>query len=191
MRIYVSGVVSLALRKVLLLAVFVVVVNGLITPSASAQAKGYLGVVAGMSVPNYEDTTARPAHGLLGGMRLDGELGIGAYYLGSSKVENMSGIDTRFNYSLYGIEGSFHFEGVADGAFLGVRVGTTKLSVGSDINTSPTHFGLVFGFDKFLSDNFSVGVEGSWISVESSSRQSVELKNFTLLDFNAAVKMWF
>lgn len=158
---------------------------------ALAQAKGYVGATAGLSVPNYDDTSSRLAYGVIGGARLDGELGFGAYFLTSSKEEDVSGAKVDFNYSLYGIEGSFHFEGVADGAYIGLRVGTTKLDIGTTFNSSPTHFGLVFGYDKFLNDNFSLGVEGSWMSIESSSDSGVEADGFQALNFNIAAKAWF
>lgn len=169
----------------------VMVSGGIAGQQAFAQAKGYVGGMAGMSVPSYDSTTARTGYGFMGGVRLDGELGVGAYFLGSSKTEDFNGESTPFNYQLYGIEGSFHFEGIADGAFLGIRVGTTKLRVGSNINTSPTHLGPIFGYDRIFDDNFSVGVEGSWISVDSSSQSQKNIKNFNILSFNAVAKMWF
>lgn len=159
--------------------------------SAFAQARGYLGAIGGISVPSYENTSSRVAFGLVGGTRLDGELGIGAYYLNSAKSEDVAGIQTDIDYGLFGIEGSFHFEGVADGAFVGVRVGTTKLKVGPTLNTSPTHYGVVFGYDKFLNESASLGVEGSWISIESSSYSGNELKGFSALNFMVAAKFWF
>lgn len=158
---------------------------------ALAQAKGYVGATAGLSVPNYDDTSSRLAFGVIGGARLDGELGFGAYFLTSSKEEDVSGTKVDFNYALYGIEGSFHFEGVADGAYIGLRVGTTKLDVGTTFNSSPTHFGLVFGYDKFLNDNFSLGVEGSWMSIEESSDSGLKAEGFQALNFNLAAKFWF
>lgn len=158
---------------------------------ATAQAKGYVGATAGLSVPNYEDSSSRLAYGFVGGARLDGELGFGAYYLTSSKEEDVNGLDVDFNYSLFGIEGSFHFEGVADGAFIGLRIGTTKLDIGKVFNSSPTHYGLVFGYDRFLNDNFSLGVEGSWMSVNSSKDNNSEAEGFQALNFNCAAKFWF
>lgn len=181
MRSLISGFVSMG-------ALFFVSGVGM---SASGQAKGYLGAIGGISVPSYENTSSRVAFGLVGGTRLDGELGIGAYYLNSAKSEDVGGLQTDINYGLFGIEGSFHFEGVADGAFVGVRVGTTKLKVGPTFNTSPTHYGVVFGYDKFLNESVSLGVEGSWISIESSSYSGNELKGFSALNFMFAAKVWF
>ncbi len=156
-----------------------------------AQAKGYVGLLGGMSVPSYDGTTSRVDQGLVGGVRLDGELGIGAYVITSAKNENINNSTISFDYELYGIEGSFHFEGVADGAFVGLRVGTTKLNYGKQLKTSPTHYGLIFGYDKMINDWFSFGVEGSWLGVESSTQNLTEVKPFNILGFNATVKCWF
>src|SRR5690606_16315188 len=101
------------------------------SPSVWGQAKGYLGVQAGISVPDYDDTSSRLAYGFVGGARLDGEFGIGAYYLDSSKEEDVAGTEIDFNYQLYGFEGTYHFEGAADGAYVGARIGVSKVKVGN------------------------------------------------------------
>src|SRR5688572_27074402 len=108
----------------------------LFSTSALAQAKGYVGVVGGFSVPDAEDTSGRPIFGAVAGARLDGELGLGGYFLSSSKKETINGNKEDFNYSMFGIEGSFHFEGVADGAYVALRMGIAKIKFG-EANISP------------------------------------------------------
>lgn len=157
---------------------------------AVAQAKGYAGVLVGMSVPDYDDTSARPIFGFLGGARLDGELGIGGFYLTSSKDETINNQETKFNYDLYGLEGSFHFEGVADGAYIAARVGLAKVSTAAK-NYSPMVWGINFGYDYFIKESFSLGAEGGFMSVASEKKGAFELDKFTMLNFLVAAKFWF
>lgn len=162
--------------------------------SAQAQAKAYVGAVLGMSVPNADDTSARPMFGIIGGARLDGELGIGGFYLASSKDETINSVEVPFDYSLYGMEGSFHLEGVAEGAFLFARVGLAKVEskvAANSVNYSPMVWGLGAGYDYFISENFSVGGEGSFLSVLKDGDPDGDLKSFVMLNFLAAAKFWF
>lgn len=166
----------------------------LFSAQALAQAKGYVGAVGGFSVPDAEDTTGRPAFGILAGARLDGELGLGAYFLTSSKKETVDNVKGDFNYSLFGVEGSFHFEGIADGAFVALRMGLAKIKAGQ-ANTSPFTYGLAFGYDYFFNDNMSAGIDAGFMSVQKGSENingvSHEVKAFNMLNFMAALKFWF
>lgn len=165
-----------------------------VSPMANAQAKGYLGGFLGMSIPDYDDTSARPMFGLLGGARLDGEWGLGGFYLSSSQEEDVNGTKFDFNYQIYGFDGTFHLEGVADGAYVGARLGFAKLEVGS-VSVSPMAWGLHFGYDHFFTENFSAGVEAGFMSVEGDSdtvgTTTVTTDGFTLLNFAATGKFWF
>ena len=161
-----------------------------VSTPALAQARGYLGVQGGLSVPDADDTSSRLGYGVVGGARLDGEFGIGAYYLNSSKEESVAGTDVDFNYQLYGFEGTFHFEGVADGGYVGLRVGISKVDVGG-IEFSPTSYGALFGYDYFVKDNWSVGLEGSYMRVEGDDKDGVELDGFSTLQLLASTKVWF
>ncbi len=158
---------------------------------ANAQAKGYAGVLAGFSVPDAENTGGRLAYGLLGGARLDGEWGFGAYFLTSSQKESVAGVKFDFDYSLYGLEGSFHMEGVADGAFVAARVGMAKVDQGTE-NYSPLAWGLAAGYDYFFSENMSGGLEAGFMNVQGKNKTALlELKSFTMLNFLASFKFWF
>jgi hypothetical protein len=164
------------------------------TQSAHAQAKGYVGLLVGLSVPDADDTSARPMYGVMGGARLDGEFGLGAFFLTASKEETIDGTKADFNYSLYGLEGSFHFEGVADGAFVAARVGLAKVKQGfpaGSENFSPLVWGIGFGYDYFLSEKFSLGAEAGFMSVQGESKTPNDLDGFTMLNFLVAAKMWF
>jgi hypothetical protein len=155
-----------------------------------AQARGYLGAQGGISVPDYDDTSSRFAFGFSGGARLDGEFGIGAYYLSSAKEETMDGVDRDFNFQLYGFEGSYHFEGVADGAYLGVRAGISKVKA-SDVDFSPTNYGALFGYDYFVNPMWSIGLEGSYFHVEGDTKDNATLDSFNSLQLLASTKVWF
>ncbi|MGE0763279.1 MAG: outer membrane beta-barrel protein [Bdellovibrionales bacterium] len=157
---------------------------------AEAQAKGYAGLLLGMSVPDADDTSARPMYGVQGGARLDGEFGLGAFYLTSKKEETVNAVKTDYDYNLYGLEGSFHFEGVADGAYIAARIGLAKVDVGT-VNYSPMIWGLLFGYDHFLSEKFSLGIEGGFTSVQGDDNGTNNLDGFTMLNFLVAAKMWF
>lgn len=157
---------------------------------AFAQARGYLGVQAGLSVPDADNTSSRLAFGASGGARLDGEFGIGAYYLSSSKEEENNGNKFDFNYQFYGFEGSFHFEGVADGAYVGIRAGISKVEVGST-EFSPTNYGVLFGYDHFISEVWSAGLEGSYMKVESDTANNIKLDSFNTIQLMASTKVWF
>lgn len=160
---------------------------GGMSPVASAQAKGYVGGLVGMSVPDADDTSSRPIFGLLGGARLDGEFGLGGYYMSSKKDETGG----EFGYKLYGIEGSFHFEGVADGAFVAVRIGVSKVEGGS-VSFSPMNYGLYFGYDHMLTEAASVGIEAGFSKVDKDSKSDgSELESFGILNFAATGKFWF
>lgn len=181
------------MKKLWLLPALVFLFAGSI---ASAQAKGYAGVMAGMSVPDYEDTSARPAFGILGGARLDGEWGFGGFYLMSNKKESVNNVDVDFDYSLYGIEGSFHMEGVADGAYIAARVGLAKVETGvgtAKSNYSPMVWGIHAGYDHFFTENFSAGIEAGFMSVaaENKSPPKADLDSFTMINFLVATKFWF
>ncbi len=157
---------------------------------AKAQAQGYLGVQAGLSVPDANDTTSRPVFGFTAGARLNGEFGLGGYFSSSSKKESLGNTERNFNYHLYGIEGSFHFEGVADGAYVGLRVGISKVKVGT-VEVSPSHYGAIFGYDYFVNPNWSVGVETGYMKIEGASKGSENIDGFGALHFAASTKVWF
>ena len=170
---------------------FALILSSLFSASiASAQAKGYAGVLAGFSVPDAEDTSGRPILGILGGARLDGEWGFGGYYLTSSNEESAAGVDFDFDYSIYGMEGSFHMEGVADGAFVAARVGMAKVEVAGE-SFSPFAWGLGIGYDYFFNENMSGGLEAGFLNVQGKKKGALELDSFTMLNFLAAVKFWF
>ena len=172
-----------------LLSLLVLLVS---TTPTLAQTKGYVGLMAGFSVPNYENTSSRLSYSVVGGARLDSELGFGAYHLTSSKKEDVDGANGDFSYSLFGISGFFQFADMAEGVYIGVRVGTTKLKIGNSSSTfSPAHYGLVFGYDRPLNKYFSLGGEGSWISVNPAESSGVKKEGFHILNFNFAGKFWF
>ncbi len=173
---------------------YILVLLAMCSAPALAQAKGYVGAIGGFSVPDAEDTSGRPIFGAVAGSRLDGELGLGGYFLSSAKKEKVNNVDVDFEYALYGIEGSFHFEGIADGAFVALRMGLAKIKVG-DANMSPFSYGLGFGYDHFINEAFSVGIDAGFMSVQKSSDSvngvSVDQKAFNMLNFMVAAKFWF
>jgi len=166
--------------------------------AASGEAAGWVGVQGGISVPNYESTTSRTMMGITGGAKIGTELGVGAYYLTSSKDESVAGVTTPFGYDLYGVMGGYFFEGEAKGVHLGVMLGmskvTSKINTNS-VSTSPMHWGLVAGYDHMLGDYFSLGGSLNYISIANSTASTTsgtwQQNSFSTLNFLGSAKFWF
>jgi hypothetical protein len=152
--------------------------------AASAEHKGWVGALGGLSVPNQDNTTSRLMYGITGGAKLGSEYGLGAYFLTASKDEGTP-VGT-FTYDMYGVEFGYHFEGEAEGAFFGARVGTSKVKAGS-VSGSPTNYGAFGGYNHFLSDAFSIGGEVDFFSLSSANG----IDGFTMLNFLGSAKFWF
>jgi hypothetical protein len=175
-------------------AVLLTILLSFQTASAAEDYAGNIGAQFGLSVPDLSGSTARTIVGLQGTAKLGSEWGLGAYYLTSSKNETISSVATDFNYQLYGVKGTYHFEGDARGAYFGALVGISKVHIGQ-VDTSPTNFGVLAGYDKMLGSVVSLGGELSYINVGSSSATynnvNVSVNSFNTLNFLAAVKFWF
>ncbi len=166
--------------------------------SAQAQSQAYVGGLAGLSVPRAEDSSSRPIYGLLAGARLEREWGLGAFFLSSQKNESVEGVDRKFSFDLYGFEGSFHFDNVADGAVVGLRLGFAEVSrelAAGTLKLTPVVFGAFFGYDHFISSFFSVGGEGSLMVITSEKGSlagvSLEESRWAMLNFSLVGKFWF
>lgn len=158
--------------------------------SYAANGKIYAGGLLGISVPDHDDTSARPLYGILGGARIGGEFAFGAYYLVANKSETISGVKTDFNYSLYGLQGAYYFEAIDENAFIAARVGISKVEKG-DKTYSPFHWGLVAGYDYFVNEKFSFGPEVGFLFVHGEDTTGAQLEGFSMLNFAATAKFWF
>lgn len=163
--------------------------------AAGIDSAGYVGGTFGLNIPDYEDTSARAAFGIVGGAKLGTELGLGGYFLSSNKEETINGARTDFNYSMYGIEGAYHFEGEAAGVYLGLRLGLTNVDTGV-ADFAPYHWALLAGYNHWLMDNFSLGGEASFTSVAKdedtlASGATASLDAFNIIGFMATAKFWF
>ena len=148
--------------------------------------QGWVGGLAGITVPNYDNSSSRMMYGITGGAKLGSEFGLGAYFLTSSKKES----GTDFNYSLYGIQATYHFEGEAAGAFFGARLGISKVKLGIG-EISPTNYGVVGGYDHPIGDNLSIGGEASYMSVASGTNNGNSINSFGMINLLASLKFWF
>lgn len=148
--------------------------------------QGWAGGLVGISVPDADNTSSRLGYGVTAGAKLGSELGLSGYFLYSGKEE--SGVDA--NYSLFGVQGSYHFEGEAAGAFFGARVGISKIKSGL-LETSPTNYGVVGGYDHAMGENLSLGAEVSYMMVGSSDDNGVQIDSFGMINFLASLKFWF
>jgi len=164
---------------------------------ASAQSSAFIGGVAGFSVPDYEDTSARPMFGIVGGAKLSGEWGLGGFYLTASKGESMdpsnSGTktDMDFNYTMYGLQGMYYLEGIADNAYLAARVGMAKVKQ-DDETFSPLAWGLLFGYDFPVREFFTLGLEAGFMAVQGDDKSAGKsIDGMTMINLLGAAKFWF
>lgn len=181
-----------------MMAVAVLVLCGQPSWASPDDKRGFAGGLFGISIPDYEDTSARGMFGFTGGAKIGTEFGVAGYYLSSGKEESAEGATFDFDYNLYGVQFSYHFEGEAIGAWFGARLGLSKVTSrvsGVAIEGSPLHIGVAGGYDHFIADNVSLGGEISYLNVadfnETVSGVTVKSKAFNTLNFLGAAKFWF
>jgi hypothetical protein len=127
---------------------------------------------------------------------LGSELAFGAYYFASRKDE--AGTQGKFDLEFYGVEGTFHFEGEAKGAYFGGRLGLSKMAYGlepNQVSASPFHIGVIGGYNYWLAKSLSIGGEIGLYSVTkaeatSLSGTTVAVDRFSVLNFLATIKLW-
>lgn len=182
------------MNKLILFAVVAVLASVGTSTQAAEDHAGNIGASYGISVPDYSGTTSRSILGLQGTAKLGTEWGLGGYYLSSSKSETSNNTTGDFGYQLYGVKGTYHFEGEARGVYLGGMIGVSKVHA-INYDTSPSHYGVLAGYDKMLGEMFSVGGEFSYISIGGSSTTyngaSKDVNSFNTLNFSVGVKFWF
>lgn len=139
---------------------------------ASAQ----FGVVGGYSVPDAENTNPHQLYGVKGSANVNGGLGLGGYYLLTGSAEGASGGNTRWDYSLHGVELNYSLANNGKGiTYLAFRVGLSKVNTTQssvDLLFSPYHYGFVVGYDFPVWGVFNIGFEGSYLRIENSSTTS-------------------
>jgi hypothetical protein len=187
------------LLKVSKSALAAVLFLSLFSTFASAAAEGeqalWVGGAAGALVPTKSSTTARGAFGATVGAKIGTEFGFGGYYFTSPKDEGST--QGKFDLNFYGVEGTYHFEGEAKGAYFGIRLGITKIDSGtgsSAISVSPFHVGVVGGYNHWLTDSISLGGDVTVYSVSKGdatvSGGTVSVDSFSALSFLGTLKFW-
>lgn len=187
--------------KTLLSFWFPILISATLSISARAAVDGsepalWVGGMGGVLVPNKSGTSARTQLGFTVGAKIGSEFAVGGYYSTSHKAEGAP--VGQFDLDFYGVEGSYHFEGEARGAYFGARLGITKMDFGvspNEVTASPFHVGLVGGYNYWLARSVSVGGDLGFYSVskgEATSRAGVTstVDSFTALSFLATVKFW-
>lgn len=180
------------------LIVALVAISGLGSAHAAAEGEQalWIGGAGGLLVPNKSSTTARTQLGITAGAKIGTELGLGAYYFTSKKEEG--GVIGAFDLDFYGVEGTYHFEGEAKGAYFGVRLGITKMDFGvspNQVSASPFHAGAIAGYNHWITDSLSLGGDLSFYSVSKGEATSlvgntVSVDSFSALSFLATLKLW-
>lgn len=169
---------------------------GVVQAAAEGEKSLWVGGAGGFFVPNKSSTTARSMLGITGGAKIGTELGFGAYYFTSRKDEGAP--IGKFDLDFYGLEGTYHFEGEAKGAYFGLRLGITKMEFGSGtslVTASPFHAGLIGGYNHWLTDAISIGGDLSIYSVSKGEATSTSgftnsVDSFSALSFLATLKFW-
>lgn len=176
------------------------IVGLLVSTTGFAAAEGeqalWVGGAGGFLVPNKSSTTARGQYGLTLGAKIGTEFAVGAYYLTSKKDEGSP--VGQFDLDFYGVEGSYHFEGEAKGAYFGVRMGITKADygvTGARASASPFHIGAIAGYNHWLTSNVSLGGDVGFYSVSKGDATdaagvSRTVDGFSALSFLATLKFW-
>jgi hypothetical protein len=147
--------------------------NLLLSAQAFAEGGGaQFGMVGGYSVPDADNTNPHQLYGFKGSANVTGGIGLGGYYLLTGSAEGVSGGNTRWDYSLHGVELNFALGATSGTTYMAVRVGLSKVNTtqsGVDLLFSPYHYGFVIGHDYNFWGPCYVGFEGSYLRIENSS----------------------
>jgi hypothetical protein len=183
------------IRKVLVsIAILASVTSAHAGYDSNTEHKGWIGGLFGLNIPDLDGTSARAGYGFTAGAKMGSEIGLGGYYITSSKEEDAG----NFDYSLYGVEVTYQFEGEASGVYLGGRVGLSSLDSGN-FNFNPYHWGALVGYNHFIAPNISLGGEGTFFSVakdtDTATVGNIAVNNtakaFHIIAVMATAKFWF
>ena len=143
------------------------------------------GILFGYSVPDAQNSNPHRLFGVKGSASFSPNLRMGGYYYVSGTEVGTAAV--KFDYSLHGIEGILR---LADGSYLGLRAGITKVRTapsGKNVIFSPYHYGAAIGYDYALTSWVSMGYEGSFVYVEKSNTTSggtyYSQEDFSVLSF--------
>jgi hypothetical protein len=185
---------KIKMQMKMLIAIVLMSSGSLVQAAAEGERALWIGGAYGLLVPNKSQTTARPMMGATLGAKIGTELGLGAYYFSSQKDEGSA--LGKFNLDFYGVEGTYHFEGEAKGAYFGVRLGITKMNFGvTEVTASPFHAGIIGGYNHWLTDHVSLGGDVSFYSVSKGEATPpggtpLSVESFSALGFLATLKFW-
>lgn len=129
-----------------------------------------VGILYGLSVPDVANTNPHELYGVKGSTFLGGAFSVGGYYLQSGHTQGHNGVD--FDYTMTGIDAAYHFPNGGGDTYLGIRGGITKLAMSPsnvDVLYSPYHYGVMLGYDYYVTSWLTFGFEGSYVHVESST----------------------
>lgn len=165
-------------------------------PRAFAADKGsQFGVLYGFSIPDAQNTNMFHMFGVKGSAFFHPLFSAGGYILQSDKAGQKSNED-KFTYSLAGVEPAFHISTATGDTFIAVRIGVTKLQTTKetkDMTFSPYHYGVATGYDYYITNNISLGFEGSYLHVQPGRTEQdnvkYEEKSFNLLNFLVSVQV--
>lgn len=128
-----------------------------------------MGILYGLSVPDAENTNPHHMYGVKGSAFLAPVFSVGGYYLISGKTEGGGG--DKFDWSLHGLEASYHIPSGSGDTFVAFRAGLSKIRTQKnsvDVIFSPYHYGIASGYDYYLTSWLSLGFEGSYYHVQKS-----------------------
>ena len=172
----------------------------ILTQDCLAQSQGggggaYVGGVYGISVPDADNTKLHKFLGFTGGANITPAILIGGYYFATAED---TGSAIKFDYTLLGLEFSYNISPAPKNVFIGFRAGISKLETlvgATDFTLSPYHYGIVSGYNYFIWSHLSFGIEGSFMSFQTSKTtvgsETTTQNSFHIINFLVSFKLWF
>jgi hypothetical protein len=160
-------------------------------------ATGELGLIYGMTVPDADNTNPRAMTGFKGLAYVGSTWSIGGYYYSAGGSSGSGG--RKFNYSFHGLEGAYRIAAGNGEAFVGLRLGLSKLRTepvaGTKLILSPYHYGVAAGYDYFIWSMMTLGFEGFYLGVDQSSTNysgvTYEEKSFHVFGLMTSIQLRF
>lgn len=179
-----------------------------VSSPATAGEAIYVGGMIGYALPNGgtngKETTGRLGWGFDAGYKFVPEFGLGAYLMSNSgsaiDAQGKSIADTSYGVTSYGVEPTYYGP---YGLYIGGRVGLSSKSASKgktlDVSSTAFSFGPRLGVDFELVRGLTLGVDASYLWVNSSEaelevngiKSKVELDGIQVFSTVATVKYHF
>ena len=157
------------------------------------------GFTYGFSVPDANNVGAYKLAGIKGETFIFPMLAIGGYFLNSdSSGQTNNAANNKFTYAMDGLSLAYHSTNQGGDSYLALRIGVSKVRMnpqGTDVIYSPYHYGLASGYDYYITNNISMGFEGSYIHVlpgrSTVNNVTFDQPSFNTINFMISVQLRF